>query len=389
MRVLFVANRMPYPPYRGDKLKIYNLAKELQHCSLDLITIAENQEDIESIEPLSEIFNRIDYIFIPRWKSLLNTFFTLFSTEPFQIGYFRSSRFKAKLSDVMINGKYDGIHVQHIRMAQFIPDELKHKAVLDLPDAFSMYWKRRYHSAKNPFIKAFNFLEYKRLNQFEIQTIPTFPQTLVCSKEDQRYLSEIEGAKVDVLPNGVDTKTFVSSEKAFIKNRILFTGNMDYAPNVDAVHYFVHQIFPIIQNKISEVEFIIAGQRPIPKVRELASQQVKVTGFIENLAEEYAKAHVVVAPLRIGAGTQNKVLEALSMDIPVVTTNVGYEGLGLPDGIGALPSRDADEFANNVILILTDDEFRSKMASEGGKIIRDRFSWPSIANQLEKYLTFK
>lgn len=389
MRFLFVANRMPYPPYRGDKLKIYNLAKELQHHSLDLITIAENQEDIDSIEPLSEIFNRIDYVFIPRWKSFLNAFFTLFSNEPFQIGYFRSARFKSKLSQIIINGKYDGIHVQHIRMAQFIPYELKHKVILDLPDAFSMYWKRRYHSAKNPFIKGFNFLEYKRLNHFEIQTIPTFPQTLVCSKEDQRYLSEIDGAKVDVLPNGVDTKTFASSKGVFIKNRILFTGNMDYAPNVDAVQYFIHQIFPIIQNEIPKVEFIIAGQRPVPKVRELASEHVKVTGFIENLSEEYAKAHVVVSPLRIGAGTQNKVLEALSMDIPVVTTYVGYEGLGLPEGIGALPSNDAEEFAHNVIRILRDDEFRYKMASEGGKVIRDRFSWPSIAKQLEKFLTFK
>ena len=194
---------------------------------------------------------------------------------------------------------------------------------------------------------------------------------------------------MDVLPNGVDTNTFASSEKAFIKNRILFTGNMDYAPNVDAVQYFFHHIFPIIQSEIPEVEFIIAGQRPVPKVRELASQHIKVTGFIENLAHEYAKAHVVVSPLRIGAGTQNKVLEALSMDIPVVTTFVGYEGLGLPEGIGALPSNDADEFAHNVIRILRDDEFRLKMATEGGKVIRDRFSWPSIAKQLEKYLTFK
>lgn len=389
MRLLFVANRMPYPPYRGDKLKIYNLAKELQHHSLDLITIAENQEDIDSIEPLRDIFNRIDYVFIPRWKSFLNTFLTLFSNEPFQIGYFRSARFREKVYDVMKKGDYDGIHVQHIRMAQFIPSEFKHKVVLDLPDAFSMYWKRRYHSAKNPFIKAFNFLEYKRLNHFEIQTIPTFPQTLVCSKEDQRYLSEIQGAKVDVLPNGVDTKTFISSKQGYIKNRILFTGNMDYAPNVDAVQYFVHHIFPIIQNEIPEVEFIIAGQRPVPRVRELESQQVKVTGFIENLAQEYAKAHVVVSPLRIGAGTQNKVLEALSMDIPVVTTFVGYEGLGLPEGIGALPSNDADEFAHNVIRILKDDAFRSQMASEGGNIIRDNFSWPSIAKKLEKYLTLK
>lgn len=164
---------------------------------------------------------------------------------------------------------------------------------------------------------------------------------------------------------------------------------MDYAPNVDAVDYFVNSIFPVILRAMPDAQFIIAGQRPVQRVKDLVSNNVKVTGFIEDLSLEYAKAHVVVSPLRIGAGTQNKVLEALSMNIPVVTTYVGYEGLGLPENVGALPSSNEQEFAKNTIRILQDEQFRSALATEGGAIIRERFSWPSIAKKLENYLQLK
>ena len=389
MLILFVANRMPYPPFRGDKLKIFNLSKELQHHQLDLITIAESEQDVSSVDRLSTYFNRIEYVYIPKWKSFFNTIITLATRLPFQVGYFRSYQFSKRVEKVCREADYDAIHVQHIRMAQFIPDSVKHKCVLDLPDAFSMYWKRRYESAKNPFIKVFNKTEYIRLKKFEEETLPTFPLVLVCSNEDQRYLNEIEGAKVELLENGVDTKTFKPLNVEYIPNRILFTGNMDYAPNVDAVDYFVNSIFPVILRAMPDAQFIIAGQRPVQRVKDLVSNNVKVTGFIEDLSLEYAKAHVVVSPLRIGAGTQNKVLEALSMNIPVVTTYVGYEGLGLPENVGALPSSNEQEFAKNTIRILQDEQFRSALATEGGAIIRERFSWPSIAKKLENYLQLK
>jgi glycosyltransferase involved in cell wall biosynthesis len=110
-----------------------------------------------------------------------------------------------------------------------------------------------------------------------------------------------------------------------------------------------------------------------------------VTGFVEDLALEYARAHVVVSPLRIGAGTQNKVLEALAMDIPVVTTNVGYEGLGLPEDVGALLSNNSSEFADNILKLLSDINFRNETGKLGGALIRSKFSWEAIAQKLEAY----
>jgi glycosyltransferase involved in cell wall biosynthesis len=160
---------------------------------------------------------------------------------------------------------------------------------------------------------------------------------------------------------------------------------MDYAPNIDAVTYFASEIWPKIIQKVPNAQFIIAGQRPVPKVLALKSDSIHVTGFIQDLTQEYSKAHIVVSPLRIGAGTQNKVLEALSMNIPVVTTHVGYKGLGLEPNQGALLSTNADEFAQNAIRLLSDPQMRDSIGKSGGEVIRNRFSWNGIAQKLENY----
>lgn len=386
MRLLFVANRMPYPPYRGDKLKIYNLGKAFKdEHEVDLITIAESKEDIESVRELRKVFRNVEYTYIPKWRSRLNVIQAIFSKMPFQIAYFKSVKFESLLLKTLQKKKYDAIHVQHLRMSQFLNNTSRKNVILDLPDAFSLYWQRRYNSSTNSLIKLFNRIEYQRLENFEKEYLPKFPLSLVCSKEDQRYLSSINNSRVALLPNGVDTVSFAPPQTTYQRYRILFTGNMDYAPNIDAAEYFVHEIFPKILAEIPQAIFIIAGQRPVKKVQNLAADNIFITGFIPNLAEEYAKAHVVVSPLRIGAGTQNKVLEALSMNIPVVTTNVGYEGLELPPDTGALYSEDSDSFAFNVLRLLKDDDFRNKTGTDGGEIIRNRFSWPSVAKQLENY----
>ena len=394
---------MPYPPYRGDKLKIYNLATELSlNNDLQLITIAENEGDRNSVEHLLQpidlktgfeqsisfhkrrlLFKSISWIYKPKWHSLTTTLVGLFTNRPLQVAYFRSKSFKIKLQETLQKNQFDAIHVQHIRMAQYFETSVPTNAILDLPDAFSLYWKRRVVAAKNPIEKWIRNLEYQRLVKYEKRILPTFKKVLVCSDEDRLYLNELGIYNVDLLPNGVNIQTFQPrGEESIIQNRILFTGNMDYAPNVDAVHYFVKDIFPTILESVPNAEFIIAGQRPIKSVLELSSDRVKVTGFIENLADEYAKAHVVVSPLRIGAGTQNKVLEALSMNQAVVCSNVGFKGLGIPHNDGILMADNPSAFAQHVISILQSDELRKRLGESGGNHVRNTFSWTAVSNKL-------
>ena len=195
--------------------------------------------------------------------------------------------------------------------------------------------------------------------------------------------------KVGILENGVDVQTYAPrSTENNGPVKLLFTGNMTYAPNVDAVQYFADEIFPSIQAKFPEVVFEIAGQKPIPQVTALAKRPgISVTGFIPNLADAYASATVVVAPLRFGAGTQNKVLEALSMNIPVICTPIGFHGIELTHGEGIWCEHDTSNFIFRIHQILSETQKHKDLASEAGEKIRTRFNWHSIAKQLEVYFS--
>lgn len=385
---MFVANRVPYPPYRGDKLKIWNLAKRLsKKHELHLYTIAQDQEELAYAETLKSVFKEVHIVYLPKWKSVVKTAFAVFGNLPFQVAYFQSKTFLNLLTSALQNNHFDAIHIQHIRMGWYFKNLPKQHAVLDLPDAFSLYWQRRKERAKWPWIKLFASIEQKRLFNMERSFLRQFPLTLVCSNEDCAYLTAHAGGNIRVLPNGVDTEVFHPRKQIKPEPlRLLFTGNMDYAPNVDAVTYFCYDILPHIQQKHPDVVFVIAGQRPVKRVLNLASDSVIVTGFVKDISEEYAKASVVVAPLRFGAGTQNKVLEALAMGVPVVCTHVGFKGLGIESGEGAFMAKNTEDFITEVNRLLESDKYRENLAGKGMEKIVSTFGWDAVANQLLQYL---
>lgn len=387
MKILFLANRTPYPPYRGDKLKIYNLAKRLRgRHELHLLTFAQTAEDLSYKAELEKIFHKVDFVYLPKWKSALNCLQALWSRTPLQVLYFQSAAMQKKLQEVLEADTFDAVHVQHLRMSPYLAANKEIPRILDMPDAFSLYWQRRLNSTRNPFVKLFTAIEYKRLLRYE-QVMMKYNLSLVCSAEDKEYLETKQGiTNLQLLPNGVDLDTFKAGGHDYTHNHtLLFTGNMDYAPNVDAVRYFVEEIFPLVLQKFPRTQFVIAGQRPVKKVLQLASDNVKVTGFIPDLAAVYNEASVVVAPLRFGAGTQNKVLEAMAMGVPVVCSNIGFKGLGINSGEGAIMQTEPQAFADSVNELLGSEEKRLAVGERGAHVIRSGFGWDAVANLLEKY----
>ncbi len=387
MKILFLANRVPYPPYRGDKLKIFNLAKRLNSAhELHLLTFAQNKQDLQYKAELEKIFAKVHFLYLPKWVSAIKCIGGLWSRKPFQVLYFGSRKMRKKLDEILANHKFDAIHVQHLRMAQYLAQRKDIPRILDLPDAFSLYWYRRSGIKQNIFRKVFESLEQARLLRYE-KIIKDYDLTLVCSQEDLKYLEEIHRAKnLRLLPNGVDMNEFYPRAHDYTQNNtILFTGNMDYAPNVDAVTYFVKDILPIVQKDFNNVKFVIAGQRPVSKVATLANDKIIVTGFVKNLADMYNRASVVVAPLRFGAGTQNKVLEAMAMGIPVVSSNIGFNGMGIQNGEGTIMQTDANEFAKAVSELLRSEAKRTEIGQKGINVIKQKFDWDIITKQLEDY----
>jgi len=230
-------------------------------------------------------------------------------------------------------------------------------------------------------------IEFNRLYKFEAHITRRFNLGLVCSREDLEYMQNEHGlTNMNLLRNGVDLDTFHSLGHDYSNNTVLlFTGNMDYAPNVDAVVYFVSEIWPRIVSACPEITFVIAGQRPVKQVLELQSDKIKITGFVPDLKIMYQQAAVVVSPLRFGAGTQNKVLEAMAMGIPVVSGIVGFGGLEIHDGEGVFLETNPVGFAKRVIQLLHSQNLRETTGKKGFTIAGDKFSWDKISLQLERY----
>jgi len=388
VKILFLANRVPYPPYRGDKLKIFNLATRLKKKhELHLITFAQNEEDLSYKAELEKVFTEVHFVYLPGWRSKANCLAAAWDQRPLQVLYFNSKEMKDRLSVLLEKHHYDAVHVQHLRMSPYLAERKDIPRILDLPDAFSLYWERRKKVKRNILVSMFEDMEQKRVFKYE-RILEEYNMSLACSVEDINYLKEHHRtANLCLLPNGVDLTTFALRNHDYSHNKtLLFTGNMDYAPNVDAVVHFATNILPEIRKVHPDVKFIIGGQRPVQKVLDLACDHIVVTGFIKDLAATYNEASVVVAPLRFGAGTQNKVLEAMAMGVPVVCSNIGFAGLGITSGEGAIIQTDPMKFANSVSELLASATERERVGKAGANVIRTRFDWDIIAAQLESYL---
>jgi glycosyltransferase involved in cell wall biosynthesis len=214
--------------------------------------------------------------------------------------------------------------------------------------------------------------------------IDRYNKIFVGSERDLQIVKEtIPQAHIEVLDNGVDIDYYNPdiSVKAEL-NRLIFTGNMAYYPNVDGVRYFVKYIFPLIRGAVPETELFIVGQSPPRTVRRLANDYITVTGFVPDIRIEYLRSCIAISPIRFGSGTLNKVLEPMALGIPVVATKVGVEGLGLSNGKEILITDDPKEFANKVIMLLRDPVLRKKIAEAGMKVIRNRFDWKRITKKL-------
>jgi sugar transferase (PEP-CTERM/EpsH1 system associated) len=354
---------------------------------LYLLTFAQKEEEFQYKEELEKIFKEVHLIYLPKWRSALNCVAGLWSRKPLQVLYFQSRSLENKLTELLARHQFDAVHVQHLRMSPYLADEKNVPRILDLPDAFSLYWERRSMVPRGFARKIFETIEQGRVLKYE-SIIDSYDLSLVCSQEDLEYIVHTHAtSNIKLLPNGVDMTTFYSQAHNYAQNNtILFTGNMDYSPNVDAVIYFTKEILPAIREQFPSLHFIIAGQRPVKAVTALAADpNITVTGFVKDLAAMYNSASVVVAPLRFGAGTQNKVLEAMAMGVPVVCSNIGFAGLGIASGEGAIMQTDPGKFANAVIELLNSEDLRKSVGTLGTDNARKRFDWDVISGMLDAY----
>jgi glycosyltransferase involved in cell wall biosynthesis len=278
---------------------------------------------------------------------------------------------------------FDLTHVQFIRMAQYVKKYTDKPKVLDSGDSFWLNLSRRSKLDRSmawPLLK----LEASKVRLYETQIAKWFDRvTMVSSLDMECLLSNDSKLPVSVLPMGVDIDYYQPGSSEYGVN-LLFTGTIRYFPNKDTVLYFYNEIFPLVKRAVPDVKFYVVGNYPPKNITKLASSgDVVVTGHVEDVRHYFDKSAVFVCPLRSGSGMQAKILEAMAMGVPVVTTSMGFTAFEAVAGRDIIVADDPKRFAEEVIRLVKDRELRQYIAQNARKLVEEKYEWSSIVERLD------
>jgi len=387
VRILYLTSRFPYPPFRGDMLHIYNILKPIsRRHEVTLVSFVQRGTRTDWVDALRPLCHRIELVYLPTWRSLLQCLRAIFSRCPFQVAYFKSRAMSELVHRVIAEEHPDVAHIHLIRMAQFVEANRDVPRVVDLTDATSLYLERFRAASRNWLMKLLLSEELRRILLYE-RLLAGFELSLVCSRLDLSVMqAHVPEARFEIVRNSVNTGNSPSLEGDIKADprRIIFTGNMTYFPNGDAARFLVREIFPLIRRAIPDLQLYIVGQNPPASVRSLAGEGVVVTGFVKDIRAEYARSAVAVAPVRFGAGTQYKILEALALGIPVVTSSTGMGGVDLIPEEDILVADGPQDFAEQVVRLLRDPDLRKRMSRSAAEKVLSLHDWEVVAGKVER-----
>ena len=382
--LLFLSLRFPHPPQRGDRIRAFYFMKELsKRYNITLVSFFESKNEIERIDKVREHCSQVEVIRFSPIRAYCNSVTHLFSSKPLQVGYWYSPEMHRTVDKLIESKHFDIIQAQFFRMAQYLTKFTDHPKVVDLTDALSLNLRRRVQLDKGlklPLVK----LEERRVRAYETEIINSFDAGTVVSSFDRDYLLGLDNSlELSVVPMGVDLDYFFPVEKGDYKPQILFTGTMNYFPNYDAVIYFCEKIFPIIQRELPDASFYVVGNNPNKRLLRYANNKIVITGHVADVRPYFADSAVSVCPLRSGSGMQAKNLEAMAMGVPVVTTTRGFQGLEATSGKDLLVADNPEDFANNVIQVIKEPEFRQELSENARKLVEAKYGWPEIVKRLD------
>ncbi|HZZ15847.1 MAG TPA: TIGR03087 family PEP-CTERM/XrtA system glycosyltransferase [Candidatus Sulfotelmatobacter sp.] len=335
MRILFIAHRVPYPPNKGDKLRAFWQLRELsrQH-TVDLFCFCDDPEDKKYVHELSQYCNSYYLEDLSFLRSRVQSLTALMRGQPFTLAFFHSPRMAKQIDAALQSGLYDRIVVFSSSMAEYVESANNIPRVLDLVDVDSDKWLQYAKSSSWPLSWLWR-REAKLLGDYESALVRDFSTTVVCTAaEGQLLRAKAPTGRIEVLQNFLDVDAYTPALNAipdFVrawKPYLIFSGSMDYRPNIDAVRFFCGEVFPLIRREVPEANLVIAGRNPDRTVLALqADSSVHVTGSVSDMRPYLWGATAAVAPMRIARGVQNKILEALASGVPVVSSSTAAAAL--------------------------------------------------------------
>ncbi|MFX0067185.1 MAG: glycosyltransferase family 4 protein [Candidatus Hermodarchaeota archaeon] len=381
---------IPYPLNTGKRTRTYNLLVNLAKSNeIFFICHKDRDSNHEGIERMTK--QGITCSIVPkevREKSgpifYMALMFNLLSSKPYIVSSHSSRQIKACVRKALANKKFDLIHCEWTPYTDNIISLDKPK-VLSAPSVEAQIWQRYFEHERNHAKKIYIGLQKEKIFNYEKRAVSLYNKIITVSEEDKKLFEDWYGAKnVTVVPNGVDTEYFRPIELEEQKNSLVFTGSMDWRPNQDAVNYFLDQIFPLIQQEIPDISFTIAGRKPpqwlVRKVERI--QNVQLTGTVEDIRSYIAKSSIYVVPLRVGGGSRLKIIEALAMKKPVVSTTIGAEGLNVKDEENIILADQPEIFCQRVSELLNNQNLAYKLGDNGRQLVVQQYDWRIIADIL-------
>ena len=378
MNICILTPRFPYPQFGGDALRINEIARYLKQQGHHLILVSLSDDANPPVAQAKELYDKVYFVKRNKVMSLLIGAINFLLGKPIQCGYYSSNAYRRLFREVIQKEKPD-LYVSHLlRMVPYLNElHLEQKSIIEMTDALSKTYILSSKAQGVGLLKYVYKLEQKLIARYEKYVTTHYPKVVLVSQADIDYLKQnIQGdtASLALHSNGVGYIENIST--AYDVDKICFMGNMRSMQNQDAAIYFANEIFPLIKHKRPTAKFYIVGSLPPGNIQTLASDDIIITGFVDDLEAFLQDACLLVAPIRVAAGIQNKVLVGMGCGIPVVLTSLISHAIPeLTDGENCLIRDGEQPFADACLRLMSDTSLRNSMAQQGYEMVKKHYSW--------------
>ncbi len=389
-KILYLTTRLPFPTIGGDKLRMFNILKQLkkQGHKITLVSLVTTDDDLEACYKNNEFFDELIPVNFDKKLAYLNAVKAVFNDKPFIVEYFYSKAMQKVVDRLIKENNFDIITGYMIRIAPYLEKHKGKNIIIDFVDAVSMMYERRIKNVQSIWDKFKIGIEYLKVKNYEKKCTKIFKMQTVISQTDKDYIEQFaKTSNIKVIGNGVDTEYYkpIDFQKG---NNICFVGSMQYIPNSEATIYFATEIFPLIKKEIPDAKFKIIGANPRKDLFEAVKDidGIEITGKVEDVREYMKDCKVSVCPVKIAGGIQNKILEAMSMGIPVITTPEGAEGIGADENILKV-AKTEEEYARQVILLMQNNNLQNEIGYKSREFVQNNFSWEKVGEDWNKIIS--
>ena len=382
MKILFLSRWYPFPPNNGSKLRIYNLLDGLarQH-EVSLLSFAAEAEISPQMEKPASPFQEIRVVpwkpFDPNSRQSRAGFF---STTPRAYLDTFSQELAGNITEMLSANNFDLVIASQIDMAAYGRYFQNLPAIFEEAEVGILY--DQFKKAASPIKRLRYWLTWFKHRQFLASTLQNFKGCTVVSAQEEKLLATAVPnlPPIQVVPNGVDLSIYQNIREDKEPNTLIFTGALSFKPNYEAMVWFLEEVFPMIRQEIHGARLTITGDHrrlPLPD-----SQNVTLTGFIDDIRPLVARSMCSIVPILSGGGTRLKILESMGLGTPVAATSKGAEGLNLVDQEHILLADKPEDFAQAVISLLTETDLNQKLTRNALQLVKDQYNWPVILPQL-------